>query len=94
VKLWFSSLPPAGVEFAVTVKINGDVWGTYPFTSWFDPAGVEVSVAQYNTESWDADPWAKFLLTGPVGTQRACEAVVLVAASGWGGVCGDGQDQR
>jgi hypothetical protein len=47
------------------------VWGTYPFTSWFDPAGVEISVAQYNTESWDADPYAKFLLTGPVGTQVA-----------------------
>ena len=71
VKLWFSSLPPAGEEFAVTVKINGDVWGTYPFTSWFDPAGVEISVSQYNTESWDADPYAKFLLTGPVGTQVA-----------------------
>ncbi len=69
VKLWFSTLPPAGVQFPITVKINGEVWGTYPFTSWFDPASIELSVTQYNTESWDASPWAKFIVTGPVGTQ-------------------------
>jgi hypothetical protein len=68
VKLWFSSLPPAGVEFPITVKINGDVFGTYAFTSHFDPAGVSVSVSQYNTESSDQNPWAKFNVTGPVGT--------------------------
>jgi hypothetical protein len=68
-KVWFSPLPPAGEKFWITFKVDGATHGTYPFTSYFDPAGVEVSVSQYNTSSESADPYAKFLLTGPVGTQ-------------------------
>lgn len=68
-KLYFSTLPPVGQQFAVTVKVNGQVYGTYPFTSWFDASNVETTVNQYNTESWDASPWIKFHGTAPVGTQ-------------------------
>lgn len=69
VKLFFSTTPPAGEKFQVTVKINGSVHGTYQFTSHFDPANVEVSVSQHNTSSSDSSPWVKFSVTGPVGTQ-------------------------
>ena len=83
-KLWFSSLPPAGVEFPVTVKVDGETWGTYGFTSYYaapaDGGGtVSVGVSQYNTESWDADPWVKFDVDGPVGT-------VVQISSGYGSV--------
>ena len=77
VKLWFSSLPPAGQQISLTVKINGETHGTYSFTSHFDPAGVAVSVTQHNTESWDSSPYVKFLLTGPVGTQTPNGAALL-----------------
>ena len=67
-KLWFSSLPPAGVEFSITVKVNGAVFGTYSFTSYFD-GEFEVSVHQHNTETDSPDPYAKFYGTAPVGTE-------------------------
>jgi len=70
-KLWFTSLPPAGQQFAVAVKVDGSSYGSYPFTSYFAEAagGGSLSVGQYNTESDDADPWVKFIVNGPVGTQ-------------------------
>jgi hypothetical protein len=67
--LFFSVLPPPGVEFPITVTIDGDLFGTYPFTSWFDPAAEPtVTVVQYNTVSDSPDPWVKFTGTAPVGT--------------------------
>ena len=77
-KLWFSSLPPAGEKFWITFNVGGEIFGTYPFTSYFaeekaeekkDEGEAELSVTQYNTESWDANPWVKFIVSGPVGTQ-------------------------
>jgi len=68
-KVWFSPLPPAGEKFWITFKVDGATHGTYPFTSHFDSAEVGLSVDQYNTSSESSDPYAKFLLTGPVGTQ-------------------------
>jgi len=67
-KLYFSTLPPAGVEFPVTLKVNGDVYGTYPFTSWSD-GSVETTVNQHNTESDTPEPYVKFYGTAPIGTE-------------------------
>jgi len=67
-KLWFSSLPPAGVEFPITVKVNGETYGTYGFTSYFD-GEIEITVNQYNTESDSPDPYVKFYGTAPIGTE-------------------------
>lgn len=67
-KLWFSQLPPAGVEFPITVKVNGQTFGTYAFTSYFD-GEIEISVHQYNTESDSPDPYVKFYGTASIGTQ-------------------------
>lgn len=66
-KLFFSQLPPAGQQFDITVKVNGEIWGTYGFTSYFD-GEIDVTVNQYNTESDSPDPWVKFYGTAPLGT--------------------------
>ncbi|MEE8497148.1 MAG: hypothetical protein V3S62_01285 [Acidimicrobiia bacterium] len=79
-KLWFTNLPPAGQQFTVAVKVDGSTYGNYPFTSYFAEAAgggeedgggesVSLSVGQYNTESDSPDPWVKFIVNGPVGTQ-------------------------
>jgi hypothetical protein len=67
-KLWFSTLPPAGESFPVTVKVNGTFYKTYQFTSWFD-GEADITVTQYNTESDSSDPWVKFYGNAPVGTE-------------------------
>lgn len=67
-KIWFDSLPPAGVKFPITVKVNGSVHGTYNFTSYFD-GEYALTVIQYNTESYDSSPYVKFYGTAPVGTE-------------------------
>jgi len=74
-KLWLSPLPPAGDAFEITVLVGGSTHGTYPFTSYFaeskggqeDPPAIGVS--QWNTESDSPEPYVKFNVTGPVGTQ-------------------------
>lgn len=63
-KLYFSTLPPAGVAFPVTLKVNGSVYGVYYFTSWSD-GSVDVTVNQYNTTGTD---YVKFYGTAPIGT--------------------------
>lgn len=63
-KLYFSPLPPAGETFPVTLKVNGEVYGVYDFTSWSDGA-VDVTVNQHNTTGTD---YVKFYGTAPVGT--------------------------
>jgi hypothetical protein len=67
-KVWFDSLPPAGVKFPITVKVNGSVHGTYNFTSHFD-GEYDLTVNQHNTESYDSNPYVKFYGTAPLGTQ-------------------------
>ncbi len=67
-KLWFSPLPPAGVQFPVTLKINHEYYKTYYFTSWFDPESADITVNQDNTQSDSPEPYAKFYGTAPVGT--------------------------
>jgi len=67
-KLWFSPLPPPGVPFPVTLKIDHEYYTTYHFTSWFDPSTTTVTVEQYNTETDSPDPYAKFYGTAPIGT--------------------------
>jgi hypothetical protein len=65
---YFTTLPPAGEEFQITVQVNGETFGTYPFISWFDPETVEVSVTQHNDASDSPSPWVKFYGTAPTGT--------------------------
>ena len=71
VKLFFSTLPPAGVEFQVKVKIDGELFGAYPFTSWFDPEGAETVVEPIVTSSDSSDPYAKVEYWAPAGTTIA-----------------------
>ena len=66
-KLFFAELPPAGQQFPITVKVNGETWGTYEFTSYFD-GEISVTVNQYNTASESPEPWVKFTGTAPIGT--------------------------
>lgn len=61
-------MPPAGQQFTITVKVNGETFGTYKFTSHFDPENFEISVTQYNTSSNESSPWVKFLVEAPAGT--------------------------
>ena len=68
-KLFFSPLPPAGHTFPIILKIDGDVYGEYHFTSYYEPAAAEVTVHQYNTASDDPYPWVKFYGTAPKGAQ-------------------------
>ena len=69
VKLWFSSLPPAGVEFSVTVKIDGDTWGTYPFTSWYEESAPVAKTANNTYGSCAEDPpYDIYYGTAPEGT--------------------------
>lgn len=75
-KVWFSGAP-AGVKFPITLKIDGETFGTYYFTSNYTPGPVELDLHQYNTESWDANPWIKFYGTADPGT-------ALVANSPYG----------
>lgn len=65
-KVWFSGAP-AGVKFPITLKVNGETYGTYYFTSNYTPGPVTFTLNQYNTESWDANPWVKFYGTATPG---------------------------
>jgi len=67
-KLLFSPLPPAGHTFPIILKIDGDVYGEYHFTSYYEAAPAEVTVHQYNNVSDDPYPWVKFYGTAPKGT--------------------------
>jgi hypothetical protein len=64
-KLWFSPLPPAGETFPVHVKVNGSLYGTYYFTSWFEG---ELVVTPVVTQSESPDPYAKVEFWAPEGT--------------------------
>ncbi len=75
-KLYFSTLPPAGQEFPVHVKVNGSFYGSFPFTSWHDGT-VGLTVNQHNTESDSPEPYIKFYGTATPGT-------VLFAYSDYG----------
>ncbi len=75
-KVWFSGAP-AGVKFPITLKVNHEFYGTFYFTSNFNPDPTEVDIAQYNSESWEPAPWIKFHGTAPAGT-------TLVALSEYG----------
>ena len=68
-KLWFSPLPPAGEQFTVTVKVNGETHSTFGFTSYYDPGAVEITVNHlYNSCSLDP-PYDDLWGTAPAGTQ-------------------------
>jgi hypothetical protein len=75
-KLWFTGAP-AGLKFPITLSVDHEHYGTYYFTSNYDPDPVVANISQYNTESWEASPWIKFYGTAPAGT-------VLVALSEYG----------
>jgi hypothetical protein len=67
--LWFEEGLPTGQEITVTVKVNGDVYGTYGFTWLYDPANTPITVHQHNTTSDTASPYVKFYGTAPAGTR-------------------------
>ncbi len=86
VKLWFSSLPPAGVEFPVTVKIDGEVWGTYAFTSWYEEPAPIAKTANSTYGSCSEDPpYDVYYGTAPAGTN-----VDIASAYGSGATTADG----
>ena len=68
-KLWFSPLPPSGVPFTVTIKVNGDVWDTYQFTSHYSedttPVTINHAFGSCNLDPPYDDLWG----TAPAGTQ-------------------------
>ena len=67
-KLWFSPLPPAGVPFNVTIKVNGEIWETYQFTSWWDPSAIEITVNHAFESCSEAEPYDDLWGTAPPGT--------------------------
>jgi len=77
-KLWFSPLPPAGVPFTVTIKVNGDVWETYQFTSYYEADDTPVVVNHAFNSCSEDPPFDDLWGTAPAGTQ-----IKILSEFGW-----------
>lgn len=88
-KLWFSPLPPAGVPFDVTVKVNGETWETYQFTSWWDPSAVEITVNHAYETCSEPEPFDDLWGTAPPGSlieilsPYGSQSLTVGAGGGW-----------
>ena len=66
-KLYFSTLPPVGQPFTITIKVNNEVYDTFQFTSYSD-GQIDTTVHQYNEGSESPEPTVKFYGTAPLGS--------------------------
>jgi hypothetical protein len=64
--LFFEPLPPAGQTFTITVKVNGETWGTYPYTSWYEATAISVNHTYFTSDL--AEPYDDLWGTAPAGS--------------------------